>query len=144
MSDNDFQTTPDPATLCLENELLSFEVRFLRARLGWSGGGVGTTTASLSRIAHLEDAERDLVLLLRRMTGSPLGPVFRRSGSFRTLEHRYLQAPVGGPSTSPQRVAYLEGAEKDLELLLRRMGSGPLGKVMRRRSSFRTLEQRYL
>ena len=140
--DKDFHTSIDGDTLRLENELLSFEVRFLRARLGWTGGS--GVTASLSRVAYLEDAENDLTLLLRRMGGSPLGALFRRSGNFRTLEHRYLHAPVGGPSSSPQRVAHLEGAEKDLELLLRRLGTGPLGKVMRRRASFRTLEQRYL
>lgn len=143
MPDSDFHAPTDADVLRMENELLAFEVRFLRARLGWSGDSA-SAPASLSRVSYLEDAERDLVLLLRRMSGSPLGVVFRRSGNFRTLEHRYLRAPVGGPATSPQRVAYLEGAEKDLELLLRRLGSGPLGKLMRRRSSFRTLEQRYL
>jgi hypothetical protein len=44
----------------------------------------------------------------------------------------------------PQRVAYLEGAERDLVLLLRRLGKGPLGVYFRRRKSFRILQERYL
>ena len=47
-------------------------------------------------------------------------------------------------SVDPNRLAYLEEAEKDLVLLLRRLGSSPLGPLMRRRRNFRTLEERYL
>ena len=43
-----------------------------------------------------------------------------------------------------QRTVYLEGAEKDLKLLLGRLGRGPLGVAFRRRKSFRTLQERYL
>ena len=127
----------------MENELLAFEVRFLRGRLGWRGRSAVSST-SLSRLAHMEEAERDLVLLIGRLSRSPLGPALRVSGSFRTLEGRYLHSPESQDPTSPNRVAYLEGAEKDLVLLLRRMGRGPLGRVFRTRGNFRTLEQRYL
>jgi hypothetical protein len=146
VSDSEFYTPTDADVLRMENELLTLEVRFLRARLGWTKvtrGPRGSST-SLSRISHLEDAERDLVLLLRRMISSPLGSVFRRSSNFQTLEERYLRSPVGGPPSSARRIAYLEGAEQDLILLLRRISVGPLGRVLRSRRSFRTLETRYL
>ena len=143
MPDNEFYTPNDIDLLRMENELLAFEVRFLKTRLGQPAKIPGSST-SLNRLAYLEDAQRDLVLLLRRLLGSPLGPVLRRGRSFRTLEQKYLHSPrLQGPS-SPERLAYLEEAERDLILLLRRMSSMPFGKVLRRRKAFRSLEQRYL
>jgi hypothetical protein len=56
-----------------------------------------------------------------------------------------LKHPDKAMSMSPpQRIAYLEGAERDLVLLLRRLGRGLLGVLFRRRKSFRTLQERYL
>ena len=146
MSEGDFYTPTELDLLRMENELLAFEVRFLRARLADSaripGSAAGPT--SMGRLAHLEEAERDLVLLLRRIGSSPLGPVFRFNGNFRILEKRYVRSQPGRTMTPSERAAYLEGAERDLVLLLRRIGSSPLGPVFRRRKSIRTLEQRYL
>ena len=143
MPDNEFYTPDDIDLLRMENELLTFEVRFLKARLGQPAKITGSST-SLNRLAYLEDAERDLVLLLRRLSGSPVGPVLRRSQRFRTLEQKYIHSPRLQGSSSPERLAYLEEAERDLILLLRRMSSKPFGGVLRRRKAFRTLEQRYL
>jgi hypothetical protein len=84
------------------------------------------------------------VLLVRRMATSPLGPPFRLKRGFRTLEQRYLLSAEARDPSSPDRLAYLEAAEKDLVLLLRRMGKGPLGRLFRLKREFRTLEQRYL
>ena len=142
MSENDFYTPTDLDMLRMENELLAFEVRFLRARLGWPGRGSGSSP-SLNRLAQLEEAESDLVLLVRRMSSSPLGPFLRLRGGFRTLEERYL-SPEAQEASSRDRLAYLELAEQDLVLLLRRMGRGPLGRVFRLKREFRTLEERYL
>ena len=142
MSENDFYTPTDLDMLRMENELLAFEVRFLRARLGWAGRGSGASP-SLNRLAQLEEAESDLVLLVRRMASSPLGPFLRLRGEFRTLEERYL-SPQAQEASSRDRLAYLELAEQDLVLLLRRMGRGPLGRVFRLKREFRTLEERYL
>ena len=142
MSENDFYTPTDLDMLRMENELLAFEVRFLRARLGWPGRGSGSSP-SLNRLAQLEEAESDLVLLVRRMASSPLGPFLRLRGEFRTLEERYL-SPEAQEASSRDRLAYLELAEQDLVLLLRRMGRGPLGRVFRLKREFRTLEERYL
>ena len=144
MSENDFYTPTDLDTLRMENELLAFEVRFLKARGGSSGRSTGSSV-SLSRLTHLEEAENDLVLLLRRLGGSPLGPALRLGGGFREMERRYLSPDGQASSLAPaERVAHLEGAERDLVRLLGLLGRGPLGAVLRRRRSFRTLEQRYL
>jgi hypothetical protein len=143
LSEGEFYTPDDRDLLRMENELLTFEVRFLRARLGYQGPGAGSSV-SLNRLAHLEEAETDLVLLLRRMSAGVPGRVLRLKKEFRVLEERYLISPVSGDPASPNRRAYLEQAEKDLVLLLRRMGSSPLGSVFRTKPEFRTLEQRYL
>jgi len=142
LSENDFYTPTDLDMLRMENELLAFEVRFLRARLGWPGRGSGSSP-SLTRLAQLEEAESDLVLLVRRMSSSPLGPFLRLRGEFRTLEERFL-SPEAQEASSRDRLAYLELAEQDLVLLLQRMGRGPLGRVFRLKREFRTLEERYL
>lgn len=143
MSEGEFYTPDDLDLLRMENELLTFEVRFLRARLGYQGPGA-TSSVSLNRLAHLEEAERDLLLLLLRMSAGMPGRVLRLKKEFRVLEERYLISPVPGDPASPNRIAYLEQAEKDLVLLLRRMSSSPLGGVFRTKPEFRTLEQRYL
>ncbi len=144
MTDNEFYTPTDMDALRMENELLAFEVRFLKARMGHPGGVRGSST-SLNRLSSLEEAERDLVLLLRRMSTSWMRPLLRRSESFRALERRYLHSPEAHDSpSSPRRIEYLEGAEKDLVLLLRRMGAGPQSRLLRLNKNFRTLEQRYL
>ena len=72
----------------MENELLTFEVRFLKTQL--------TEAEQLrSRTAKAECAEQDLVLLLRRLANSPLGWFFRRKKGFRVLEQRYLGPDAG-------------------------------------------------
>ena len=144
MPEKEFYTPTDLDRLRMENELLAFEVRFLKARSGGQPEIVGSPI-SLSRMTHLEEAETDLKLLLGRIQNSPLGPVARTNKNFRTLNDRYLAQPDKAMSMSPpQRVIYLEGAERDLVLLLGRLGRGPLGVLFRRRKSFRTLQERYL
>ena len=145
MSESDFYTPTDIDVLRMENELLAFEVRFLRAQQGVGSSGRPGTLASPARLQFLEEAEQDLVLLVRRMSGSALGPVLRRDRGFRSLERRYLRS---GDQTQdlplPDRVVYLEGAHTDLVTLLRRMGRRPLGPLLRRKREFQVLEQRYL
>ena len=95
----------------MENELLAFEVRFLKAQLAEAERSVAETERLKDRLeeserskaqleerlakaesaaARLEGAEGDLVSLLRRLKSSPLGPLLRRKEGFRTLEQRYL------------------------------------------------------
>lgn len=143
MPDNEFYAPDDLDLLRMENELLAFEVRYLKSRLGEPAKITGSST-SLNRLGYLEDAERDLILLLRRLAGRPTGPVLRRTKSFRTLEQKYLLSANPGGGSSPERLAYLEEAERDLILLLRRLSTSPFGRLLRRRKAFRTLELRYL
>lgn len=144
MPDNEFYAPDDIDLLRMENELLAFEVRYLKSRLGEPAKITGSST-SLNRLGYLEDAERDLILLLNRLAGRSTGPVLRRTKNFRTLEQKYLRsANPGGGSSSPERLAYLEEAERDLILLLRRLSTSPFGRLLRRRKAFHTLEQRYL
>jgi hypothetical protein len=144
LHENEFYTPTELDRLRMENELLAFEVRFLKARSGGQSEVAGSPI-SLSRMTHLEEAEMDLKLLLRRIQNSPLGPVARTNRTFRTMNERYLKQPDEALSMSPpKRVAYLEGAERDLVLVLGRLGSGPLGLYFRRRKSFRILQERYL
>ena len=87
MPEDDFYTPTDIDALRMENELLAFEVRYLKAQLAEFGG---TSEQRTSRLAEAERAKEDLVLLLRRLSNSPLGPFLRLRHSYRTLEQRYL------------------------------------------------------
>ncbi len=142
MSESNFYAPTDIDMLRMENELLTFEVRFLRAQLGLGSEKRLGSATSLARLSHLEDAERDLVLLVRRMATSSLGVPLRLNGGFRTLERRYLLSSE--QERDANRLDYLEGAEKDLLSLLKHMGRWPLGPLLRRKKEFRVLEQRYL
>ena len=71
----------------MENELLAFEVRFLKAQLAEPERSPKQLE---ERLARLERAERDLTSLLRHLANSPLGWFFRLWSGFRTLEQRYL------------------------------------------------------
>ena len=99
-----------------ENELLAFEVRFLKARLAEAERSPEDLQGRLNeaervnqrlreqlqqskrtsmaplRSRQLEQAERDLVILLERLSGSPLGRLFRLRRGFRELERRYLKS----------------------------------------------------
>ena len=78
MPEEDFYTPTDIDTLRMENELLAFEVRFLKAQLAELGGPADPR------------AEEDLVLLLRRLAKGPLGWFYGSRQNFRILERRYL------------------------------------------------------
>ena len=101
MPEDDFYTPTDIDALRMENELLAFEVRFLKAqlaeaerlksRLEESERESESSAAQLrDRLAEAERAEQDLVLLLRRLPKGPLGWFFGLRQNFRILERRYL------------------------------------------------------
>lgn len=109
MTGKDFYTPTDADTLRRENELLAFEVRFLRARLAEEERNptdllneleeARRTIARLEerssiapqRKARLERSEKDLTTLLERLSRSPLGRVLRLKRGYRNLEQRYLK-----------------------------------------------------
>jgi hypothetical protein len=112
LSRDDFYMPTDIDALRMENELLSFEVRFLKAQLSAREAEHVRSAAQLlsrleeaerrlgeaeqlrDRLAEAERAEQDLVLLLRRLANSPLGWFFSLKQNFRILEQRYLGTDV--------------------------------------------------
>ena len=106
MSRDDFYTPTDIDALRMENELLTFEARFLRSHLAER---VAERVKELERHAaglkdrleeserrleeserEAERAEQDIVLLLQRLANSPFGWFFGTKQNFRILERRYL------------------------------------------------------
>jgi Tfp pilus assembly protein PilN len=91
---DDFYTPTDIDALQMENELLAFEIRFLKAQLAdlqrLKKSHLAETQRLESRLEASERAEKDLVLLLSRLANSPLGWLFRFKRGFRTLEQKYL------------------------------------------------------
>jgi hypothetical protein len=94
---DDFYTPTDIDALRMENELLTFEVRFLKAQLAEVERlksrleeSERCATQLRSRLAEAERAEQDLVLLLRRLAKGPLGWFYGSRQNFRILERRYL------------------------------------------------------
>ena len=97
MPKDDFYTPTDIDALRMENELLTFEVRFLKAQLAEVKRlksrleeSERSATQLRSRLAEAERAEQDLVLLLRRLAKGPLGWFYGSRQNFRILERRYL------------------------------------------------------
>jgi Tfp pilus assembly protein PilN len=91
---DDFYTPTDIDALQMENELLAFEIRFLKAQLAdiqrLKKSHLAETQRLESRLEASERVEKDLVLLLSRLANSPLGWLFRFKRGFRTLEQKYL------------------------------------------------------
>lgn len=81
----------------MENELLTFEVEFLRAGLKHGAGpahteGVGRRIDELeAELTELRKARSDLRWLLGRLHSSPLRFVLLRFGGYRTLVDRWLE-----------------------------------------------------
>ena len=97
MPKDDFYTPTDLDALRMENELLTFEVRFLKAQLAEVERlktrleeSERSATQLRSRLAEAERAEQDLVLLLRRLAKGPLGWFYVSRQNFRILERRYF------------------------------------------------------
>lgn len=80
----------------MENELLRYEVRHLRARLAAAEAGAARTGKggkggrSSKEQQGNQQAYDDLLWLLRRLDESPAGFALRRLEGFRVLRARYL------------------------------------------------------
>ena len=105
MPKDDFYTPTDIDALRMENELLTFEVRFLRAQsveVQQSKKRSERARAQLedqlkeakSSLARLEGVERDFISLLRRLANSPFSWYFLRNDEIRTLKQRYLGTDI--------------------------------------------------
>jgi hypothetical protein len=86
------QSQPDELmSLQMENELLTLEVRHLRARLRAVGVDPQSASGGESEVvpSQYEQAYRDVRWLIRRLNNSPAGIVLRRREGFRALVKRY-------------------------------------------------------
>lgn len=90
MSKDDFYTPTDIDALRMENELLAFEVRFLKAQLAESERITERLEKFKRRAERLDRTEKDLVLLLKRLGNSPFGRFLGLKQELRVLEQRYL------------------------------------------------------
>jgi len=112
LSRDDFYTPTDTDVLRMENELLVFEVRFLKAQLSASEAERQRPAARFKRqleetrtrleetrtrleerenqLARAKRAEQDIVSLLGLLANSPFSWFFGLKQSFRVLERRYL------------------------------------------------------
>jgi hypothetical protein len=116
---DDFYMPTDMDALRMENELLTFEVRFLKAQLSAREAEHERSATQLQ--SRLEESERRLEESERRLEESE-----RSAAQLRN------------------RLAEAERAEQDLLLLLRRLANSPLGWFLRLKLNFRILERRYL
>jgi hypothetical protein len=117
LSKDDFYTPTDMDALRMENELLAFEVRFLRTlvaervperveelehsaaqlkdRLEESQRRLAESERSAAqlrdRLTQTERAKQDIVLLLRRLANRPFRWFFGTEQDFRTLEQQDLR-----------------------------------------------------
>jgi chromosome segregation ATPase len=123
----------DMDALRMENELLTFEVRFLKAQLSAREAEHEHSATQLqSRLEEserrLEESERSATQLQSRLEES----------------ERRLEESEHSAAQLRNRLAEAERAEQDLLLLLRRLANSPLGWFLRLKQNFRILEQRYL
>ena len=81
----------------MENELLAFEVRFLKTQLAEVERLKKRLEEAERYAAEYKCAEQDLILLIRRLGNSPLGRLLRLRSGFRTLEQRYLGTEAQHP-----------------------------------------------
>jgi septal ring factor EnvC (AmiA/AmiB activator) len=161
LSRDDFYTPTDIDALRMENELLAFEVRFLKAQLSAGEAKHKRSAAQLrSRLEEserrLKDSKRRLEELKHRLEESErrlkdsrrrLEESRRRlEESKRRLEEsrRRLEESKHSAAQLRDRLAEAERAEQDLVLLLRRLASSPFGWFFGLRQNFRVLERRYL
>ncbi|QYJ16088.1 hypothetical protein Rxycam_01919 [Rubrobacter xylanophilus DSM 9941] len=126
MPEDDFYTPTDADALRMENELLAFEVEFLRARYADHEHAI----AEARREAE-ERAERKV----RRRVRQARADLRRKLKEAKSQDARAMD---------PVRKARLERAERDLILLLERLSRSPVGPLLRLKPSFRELERRYL
>jgi DNA repair exonuclease SbcCD ATPase subunit len=119
LSKDDFYTPTDIDALRMENELLTFEARYLRGQLS----------------ARVAEYERSTTELKNRLGESER----RLEESERRLEESERSA-----AQLRERLTEAERAEQDIVLLLQRLANSPFGWFFASRQNFRILEQRYL
>ncbi|BBL80640.1 hypothetical protein RxyAA322_24940 [Rubrobacter xylanophilus] len=131
MPEDDFYTPTDADALRMENELLAFEVEFLRARYADRERAIAEAR---------REAEESVERKVRRRVRQATADLRRQLEETR----KRLEEAREVATMDPGRKARLERAEKDLVLLLNMISSSPAGPLLRLKPSFRELERRYL
>jgi cell division septum initiation protein DivIVA len=127
LSTDDFYTPTDMDALRMENELLTFETRFLRTQLA-------------ERVAErVEELERSAAQLKDRLEESE-----RRLQETERSAAQLRDQLVETERSAEQFRVRAERAEQDIVLLLRRLARGPFGWFFGTKQNFRILERRYL
>lgn len=90
MPRTEFYAPSDVDVLRMENDLLSHEVRYLRARMEQGADRQMGPAAQLTD-RDLERAYNDMRWFVDRLDSSIVGPILRLWPGFRTLRDRYLQ-----------------------------------------------------
>ncbi len=97
LTEEDFYVPSDAYSLLMESEFLSFKARAFEEdlkeaeRLRQELKAQLEPSASPQRMLELESAERDLQLIIGRMSRSRLAPLFRVKKEFQELEQKYLK-----------------------------------------------------
>lgn len=108
MSEDKSGSGKTTSMLDMENELLSFEISFLKGstkeyknrteqaeaaqkKLEQKLAEAQRNTISPDEKARLQLAHDDMVLLVSRINKSPVGPILRLRPAFRELVNRYLE-----------------------------------------------------
>ncbi len=96
-----FVPEPARANLRMENDLLKYEVLYLRRRVAALQTELAerpepvpepeVVVVPAEPSPRLIAAEKDLMWLLRRLDSPPLGWVARRRSGFRNLRHRWIE-----------------------------------------------------
>lgn len=128
MTGKDFYTPTDLDSLRMENELLEFEVRFLKACLAETGRSANPLEKRLAKAEHSRDWFREH---------------FEESESRRKRLLEHLEE-ASRHVLPPGRRAELENAERNLKLILERISRSKLVHLFRLKKEFRLLERQYL
>lgn len=130
MPAGDFYTPTETDDLRLENELLAYENRYLKARL-----------AGAERVPNATERKLAEALEQRRVAERKLADMVRQQ---RAERREARQAARGMVRIPKGRKRELDRAEADLKLLLNRMSKSKLRWLLQTREGFRALERRYL
>jgi chromosome segregation ATPase len=138
---DDFYTPTDIDALRMENELLTFEVRFLKTQFE-----AQLKARFADREAEHEHAAAQLRSRLEEVESQLEESRHQLEESRHQLEESRHQLEESERSAAQlrERLAESERAEQDLVLLLRRLANSPFGWLFGIRQNLRLLEQRYL
>lgn len=95
LTEESFRSEEDMYDVLLENEFQRFRVEFLQSRVefleNYAQGLEQNQEILQTKLEQSKGAERDLRLIMARVSRSNLAPIFRFKEEFRELERKYLK-----------------------------------------------------